>query len=86
MMQGEGVHSLAAPSHHSQGRHRWECGVMSGRREASSVLVLVECEPSWAWLPPASPQGATTKHSALPRLTLCRVRKGDNPLHCVAPT
>ena len=58
---------------------------MSGRREASSVLVLVECEPSWAWLPPASPQGATTKHSALPRLTLCRVRKGDNPLHCVVP-
>ena len=56
---------------------------MSGRREASSVLVLVE--PSWAWLPPASPQGATTKHSALPRLTLCRVRKGDNPLHCVVP-
>ena len=43
---------------------------MPGKREASSVLVLMECEPPWAWLPPQCPQGATTERFGLSFLPL----------------
>ena len=72
MIQGEGVHSPTAPIPSLTGSQAgvWGC---VWKKRGIVCSCPVECESSWAWLPPTGPQGATTKHSTLPRLTPCRV-------------